>query len=412
MKNKMIYNSKLDVDKIDEKTLNEFRKSGVIVFGTGNYGILTLHALKQKNIKLICFVDNNVSHWNTNFKGHKVISPEKLKSEFSNYPVLVCLLNFKYLKRQLRDLEIKNVYDVDFLFTNINLQNIDTLWSIDRCKVQIDLYLFSITSYKDKNKLKVNSLDLVLTEKCSLKCKDCSNLMQYYAKPIDEDYSQLTYSLDKFMDTVDYVQEIRFIGGEPLMYKRIDEVIKKTLAYKNFGRIVVYTNGTITPKPHKLEAFKNDKILFRISNYGSISRNVKQLEKALEENKIHFISERMTKWQDAAKIKKFDRPINVTKQIFGNCCVNECFTLLHGKLYLCPFAAHAENLHAIPKSSEDTIDFLKPQDKIELKNKIRKLYFETEYLEACKSCNGRDFNVASVEAAIQTKSPLEYTKVL
>ena len=99
----MIYNSKFDVDKIDEKTLNEFRKTGVIVFGTGNYGILTLHALKQKNIKLICFVDNKVSNWNTDFKGYKVISPEKLKSEFSNYPVLVCLLNFKYLKRQLSD---------------------------------------------------------------------------------------------------------------------------------------------------------------------------------------------------------------------------------------------------------------------------------------------------------------------
>ena len=49
----MIHNPKFDIDKIDEKTLNEFRKSGVIVFGTGNYGILTLHALKQKNIKLI-----------------------------------------------------------------------------------------------------------------------------------------------------------------------------------------------------------------------------------------------------------------------------------------------------------------------------------------------------------------------
>ena len=115
---------------------------------------------------------------------------------------------------------------------------------------------------------------------------------------------------------VDYISEFRVIGGEPLMYKRIDEVIKKSLTYKNFGRIVVYTNGTITPKPHKLEVFKNDKILFRISDYGSISRNVKQLEKALEENKINFITERMTKWQDAAKIKKFDRPINVTKQIY------------------------------------------------------------------------------------------------
>ena len=31
-------------------------------------------------------------------------------------------------------------------------------------------------------------------------------------------------------------------------------------------------------------------------------------------------------------------------------------------------------------------------------------------LEACKSCNGRDYNVAKVEAAVQTKGVLNYTK--
>ena len=91
--------------------------------------------------------------------------------------------------------------------------------------------------------------------------------------------------------------------------------------------------------------------------------------------------------------------------------MNEALTLLHGKLYLCPFAAHAENLHAIPKSPEDSMDLLKPESKEILKNKIKKLAFEKEYLEACKSCNGRDHNVASVDAAIQTKNPISYKQV-
>ncbi len=44
--------------------------------------------------------------------------------------------------------------------------------------------MFAMKSENDKNNniLNVKHLDLVLTEKCSLKCKDCSNLMQYYAK--------------------------------------------------------------------------------------------------------------------------------------------------------------------------------------------------------------------------------------
>tara|TARA_B100001079_G_C16309553_1_gene469407 strand:- start:392 stop:1036 length:645 start_codon:yes stop_codon:yes gene_type:complete len=213
------------------------------------------------------------------------------------------------------------------------------------------------------------------------------------------------------MNAVDYVYEIRFIGGEPLMYKRIDEVIKKTLNYKNCGNIVIYTNGTIVPKDNKIEVFKNDKIYFKISNYGSISRNVDKLEKKLEENNIHYLTQRVTRWQDCAKIEKFDRPIELTKKIFGDCCVSETLTVLHGKLFLCPFSAHAENLHAIPNYPSDSIDIAKFEDKKVLKDKIRKFYFDKEYLEACKSCNGRDHNVAAVDAAIQTKNPIQYTKI-
>ena len=36
------------------------------------------------------------------------------------------------------------------------------------------------------------------------------------------------------------------------MYKKIDEVLKKLLTYKNCGNIIVYTNGTIVPKEKNL----------------------------------------------------------------------------------------------------------------------------------------------------------------
>ncbi len=391
---------------------SKFKEEGVIIFGTGNLGSLCLHSLKQKKIEPICFVDNNFSNWDKKFNGYRVISPEKLKKDFSDKHVLISSLNFKYLKRQLNELNIKKIHYCDNLFSEFDLNGSQTTWSHDRCKVQLDLYNFAIISYQDKKKLCIQSLDLVLTEKCSLKCKDCSNLMQFYAKPVDEDFNQLVKSLDKFMETVDYVYEIRLIGGEPFMYKKIDEVLNKILTYKNCGNIIVYTNGTIVPNEQKLKTFKNDKIYFKISNYGSISRNVYKLEKTLKEKNIHYITERVTKWQDCAKIESFDRPLEVTKQIFGNCCVNEALTLLHGKLYLCPFAAHAENLHAIPRAPEDSIDLLTPEISENLKKKIRNLAFEREYLEACKSCNGRDHNVASVDAAIQTKKPLAYKKIL
>ena len=81
--------------------------------------------------------------------------------------------------------------------------------------------------------------------------------------------------------------------------------------------------------------------------------------------------------------------------------------MLHGKLHLCPFSAHAENLKAIPQTPEDSVNLNSKQ----LKEKIYNLYYGKEYLEACKHCNGRDHNVEKVEAAIQTKSPIKYNIV-
>ena len=47
------------------------------------------------------------------------------------------------------------------------------------------------------------------------------------------------------------------------------------------------------------------------------------------------------------------------------------YTLLHGKLYRCPFIANAANLKAIPDNPANYVE-LKPNDK-DIKKKIRRL---------------------------------------
>ena len=37
--------------------------------------------------------------------------------------------------------------------------------------------------YFDESKTYMRSLDVMITTKCSLKCRNCSNLMQYYQDP-------------------------------------------------------------------------------------------------------------------------------------------------------------------------------------------------------------------------------------
>ena len=70
------------------------------------------------------------------------------------------------------------------------------------------------------------------------------------------------------------------------------------------------------------------------------------------------------------KIIKSDRTDKLNKEIFGNCCINRGLTLLHGKLYLCPFSANATNLRAI-KYADDEIINIKLYDKKVLKIKFK-----------------------------------------
>ena len=148
---------------------------------------------------------------------------------------------------------------------------------------------------------------------------------------------------------------------------------------------------------------------FDISNYGKISRNVEKLVEKLKEKKIAHVASSVSEWQDVGKIVKTNRSDQVNKEIFGNCCINRGLTLLHGNLYLCPFSANATNLKAIKYAEEEILDMKTEKDK--LKKQIHNLYFNTDFLEACKSCNGRDHNVTRVEAALQAKEPLTYKLV-
>lgn len=404
----MLYNAPKSI--INDNLSREFDTyKSVILFGTGNLGKIALHSIEKTGINIQAVADNDNSKWGNEWSNYKVINPADLKNYNKSTCIIVASLNFPFMKKQCKNInnDLK-VLDFDFLLNNIDLNDCKTQWSPERCKQELDLYIYSLEAQRDKEQLLLNSIDLVLTEKCSLKCKDCSNLMQYYAKPIDEDYELLVKSIDKLLTNVGYIREIRIIGGEPLLYKKIDLIIKKLLEYKNYDKIFIYTNGTIVFKDEKMKIFQNDKIMFKISNYGKISRNVEKLENSLSNLKIDYITERVKTWQDCAKIEKYERDEDLTKFIFGNCCENQGLTLLHGNLYTCPFAANATNLGAIPEKKGDVLNIHNLEDK--LSNKLKDFYFEKEYITACNFCNGRDHNVGKVEAAIQTKDPLDFKR--
>ena len=422
MKNKNL----LEQSKIKSFDIKIFKKIKnksqipLIIFGAGNIGEITYYGLLQHGIDIDYFCDNDTKKHGTIFCGKTVISSEDLSKLNKLSKILIANYYIDDIQEDLYKMNFKHLYDCTLIFSKTDFSKMKKNWNygnktrhgyaeIGIAKL-IEIYSQTINKKLLINKkLELKYIDVVITEKCSMKCKDCSNLMQYYQKPIDSELSTLMNSLDKIMNAVDKVHEFRVLGGEPFVNKNIHIIIDKLLTYKNADYITIYTNATIIPKRENLTCLRNKKIKLDITNYGDLSRNFSELLRVCKEEDILYTVNVADTWTDSGTInyqKKTDKQL---KWMFSNCCVNDYITLLNGKLYRCPFSANATNINAIPYVESEVININSVEKStLDLRNEITTLYYNKEYLSACSYCNGRDFTTKTVKAALQTKKPLEY----
>ena len=142
-------------------------------------------------------------------------------------------------------------------------------------------------------------------------------------------------------------------------------------------------------------------------------KKVDELIKVLETKKIKYSVALVNTWTDCGRITPFQkRSEEELHRVFNNCCNSDILSLLHGKLYRCPFSANATNLNAIPHDKTDIVDLFDDNIPIEeLKVKIKELAYDKKSLMACNYCNGRDYKTAAISAAIQTARPIPITNI-
>jgi organic radical activating enzyme len=404
----------------DVKTKIRETDSKVALFGASNLARYALSALDNIGITVDIVCDSSTSKVGDLFCGYTISHVNDIKKN-NNLFVFICSIFPGPMLSQLRAINVENAYsciplfeETDYLKIKINQAGLKQ--DKDHQDIHRDIEVYNNEFYKFKSKLnskelKLRSIDIQVTEACSMKCIDCSNLMQYYLKPKGTELSVLFESIEKIVQSVDWVYEFRVLGGEPFMVKNLFEVINKLISVTNFGKIIIYTNGTIVPKNKNLECLKNNKVHIDISNYGEHSRNIDKLKEVFDDENINY-SSKVPIWTDSGRILPFQqRTEPETIELFDNCCTNEVYTLLHGKLYRCPFSANADNLKAIPHNEKDFIDITNYDNNDELRNKLDDFQKKIKYLSACSFCKGRDYNTPKVEVAIQTKAPLPIPEI-
>ena len=383
----------------------------VILNGAGIVGETVLGILEKNGIAVAGVCDGSVKVSGTDFHGHAVIYTPELQAHFDE---AIVVITSAAIKDVVDSIEAQGL--TDWVAGGPLLEDID----VDQDGMEIDQHKFSIETciichrgYIEPDRAFIRSIDLIITERCSLKCKDCANLMQYYERPKNVDLDLLFQSIDSLCEAVDEIMEMRVIGGDAFMNKRWPDVIGKLIGEPKVKRVVVYTNGTIVPKPDQAILLAHPKVLTVVTDYGALSRNLEPLKACFAEHGIAHRVLTFDNWLDCASLEKHDRTYEENAQVYKECCAKNMLSLTDGKLFRCPFAANADRLTAIPDFPGDYVDVMAREGDdgvVAVRREVMDYILKKDYLEVCDYCNGRPLSGKEVKPAVQVVAPLTYRK--
>lgn len=370
----------------------------ILIYGAGNYGAIAKAALEKMDIPVYAFVDR--AQAGKQYFGIKCLHPDELGS-YTNDIVIIASLNYFYdMLAYCKSIGAKYIYDMENLMQvkvdeeQLSEYVIDELHNPEKYR--------NVVSYSTQEMFVVNHVEMVITECCTLKCRDCANLMQYYNRPENMDIKALIEQFDRFISCIDILLDLRILGGEPFIVRNIDEVIRHYADNEKIKKITIYTNSTLVPGESILNSLRHPKVSVHMSNYSGISRKVNELDEALNKYGVTHYIHLYEKWNDLGNCERRNTSIDAAKSIFSECVMARCLTFYRGKLYLCPRSAHGEKLGFFRNKREDLVDFTDDSySREDKKEETARLINTRNYTTACFYCNGSNIRSKEVDAAVQ-----------
>lgn len=354
------------------------------------------------------FVDTDSKKWDQSFEGRRVFSPSSLSSLTDNDLVVVTvvdifdvipILNFYGVKWiALSDLLGEEAVAREVITANTTTESTEFL------QYSLDTVLACQRAYLDNKTFYLRSVDLVVTEKCTLKCKDCANLMQFYDTPSTYEFEEIIGGIRNLALRCEFINEVRVIGGEPFVNKDIYRIIESVAQIKNIKKIVIYTNGMVPPKKDKLASLNLEKVVFSVTDYGELGRNLDNTIQCLQELGVAHRVHPPEHWTDSGRILENPTGEDFAQQEFSKCCGKNLYTLVRSELYRCPFAANAEQFQGIPRHPSNSVSVLGEG------SEIRSFSYSEKAFDACRWCPGRSFDAPLITPAIQAPKPIPHKK--
>lgn len=349
------------------------RETKYYIWGAGVFG-KTFYDRFNQMIVIDGFIDSDTKKQGNDYKNKMIYEPDFINDKLNK---IVILISAGWTKEIFSELD-KRGYK-----KNIDYIHIDEFASVYMMYRYDKLYLSDVT--------------YMITEKCSLKCKNCNAFIPMIKDPKHVDINSIIESFEIFFKWVDKVNVLGLVGGDAMMhpdfYQVVDSIASRYYSDR-IENIEIYSNAVIVPDEKIISLFKKYDMFYRFTDYRPYTerkQKIEQVVELLENNKIKYDHVKFVKWCDSGYPQQSNGIIGDENLVhfYDNCDRRTCHGLVQGKVINCSMGYGAELIgyNELMQSDYFDLKIFNFERKKELMEYMLG-YSEKGYLSYCKKCNG------------------------
>lgn len=264
-----------------------------------------------------------------------------------------------------------------------------------------------------KEHIVLQSTSLMVTERCTLKCKLCLSYAPYYVKPQVLTLSQAKATFAEYFRCVDRVEKFAITGGEPLTNPDIVAIMRDLFQYeKQISHDLIFiTNGTVLMNSALIKLFlmKPEKLKIIINHYGDelstkAYANYDLLcEAGLKTQVILYKEDNRYGWIDCRDHSLKHESVLERNQQAASCefYKGKKYIIDRGELHSCTRSFYRILTGIVPKSDTEYIDLWDASVSVEEKRiRLQEMLLRPSST-ACAYCSGLSPDTPKFPAAEQ-----------
>lgn len=379
-----------------------------VIFGAGRIGWAVSRAAHRLGVPIVAFCDNNPELVGGLIQGIPILSPEQALVRHPNAFYFIAIASTYSLIPWLRERGLAG--------RCLTVGIIRVAFPEGSPDIPATVLTAADTAARSQKNLMreegffPQQLDLIVTDRCSLRCRDCCNHIPYVRNPANRDPVRLLRVLDGVLSCVDGVERLHILGGDGLMHPDIAWLTEQAAAREKIGKIVVFTNAVIPLDEARWASLGGGKASFHVTDYGLPAQKTDDFARAAARMGIACRVRREECWFQFRIGGPAHPDAERNRRVFLTCMANRCPSIYDERMYRCAPVHNAVGLGTVPDDPDNYIDLSdvamgKNADRT--RETMRTFLFDKTGMSACAHCSGVIPGAPRVEPAEQLRGRTE-----